>query len=48
MEGTVHLFRGKMNNFMENYKQAHKVHTYGLQTIWGHYCLFISFLVAQN
>jgi hypothetical protein len=36
MQGTDHLFIGKMNNFVENYKHAHRVYTHILQMTQGH------------
>jgi hypothetical protein len=33
MQGTVHLFIEKLNNFVGNYKQAHKFYGHDLQMI---------------
>jgi hypothetical protein len=36
-----------MNNFVRNYKHAHKVYTHDLQMRQGHHRLFCFFIVAQ-
>jgi hypothetical protein len=36
-----------LNNFLENYKHAHKVYTHDLQMMQAHHCLFSFFLAAQ-
>jgi hypothetical protein len=47
MQGTIHLFIGKLNSFVENYIHAHGVYTHDVQMTQGHSCLFPFFLVAQ-
>lgn len=47
MGGTVHLFIGKLDSFVQNYIHAPKIYIHDLQMVWRHCSLFPFFLGAQ-